>query len=59
MAVKGKYEQVHWVIKVIQWLGCIFLLSILAMGSIFLFKQPLSVNALKWVQFIFSFYCHN
>ncbi len=52
MAVKGKYEQVHWVIKVIQWLGCIFLLSILAMGSIFLFKQPLSVNALKWVQFI-------
>ncbi len=52
MALKGKYEQTHWAIKVIQWLGCIFLLSILAMGSIFLFKQPLSVNALKWVQFI-------
>ncbi len=50
MALKGKYEQSHVVVKVIQWLACILLLSIPAMGSIFLFKQPLSVGALKWVQ---------
>ena len=52
MALRGKYEQSHVAVKVIQWLGCIFLLSIPAMGSIFLFPQPLSVNALKWVQLI-------
>ena len=52
MALRGKYEQSHVVIKVIQWLGCIFLLSIPAMGSIFIFSLPLSVNALKWTQLI-------
>lgn len=52
MALKGKYEQSHVIVKVIQWLGCIFLLSIPAMGSFFLLAQPLSVAALKWVQFI-------
>ena len=52
MALRGKYEQSHVVVKVFQWLGCIFLLSIPAMGSIALFPQPLSVNELKWVQLI-------
>ena len=52
MAFRGKYEQSHVVVKVIQWLGCIFLFSIPAMGSIVLFPQPLSVGALKWVQLI-------
>ena len=52
MALRGKYEQSHVMVKVFQWLGCIFLLSISAMGSIALFPQPLSVNELKWVQLI-------
>ena len=52
MALRGKYEQLHTAVKIIQWLGCIFLLSIPAMGSIFLFPQPLAVGALKWVQLI-------
>ena len=52
MALRGKYEQSHVMVKVFQWLGCIFLLSIPAMGSIALFPQPLSVDALKWVQLI-------
>ena len=52
MALQGKFEHSHVIIKVIQWLGCIFVLSIPAMGSIFLFQQPLSVSALKWVQLI-------
>ena len=52
MALRGKYEQSHVMVKVFQWLGCIFLLSIPAMGSIALFPQPLSVNELKWVQLI-------
>ena len=52
MALLGKYEQSRVAVKVIQWLGCIFLLSIPAMGSIFLFSVPLSINALKWTQLI-------
>lgn len=52
MSLKGKYKQSHWAVKIIQWLGCIFLLSIPAMGSMLLFPQPLSVGSLKWVQFI-------
>ena len=52
MALKGKYEHAHWAVKVIQWLGCIFLLSIVAGISIFLFEQPLSIEALKWIQFV-------
>ena len=54
MAILGKYEQSHWAVKIIQWLGCILLFTILAAGSVFLFEQPLSVNALKWVQFFQS-----
>ena len=50
MALKGKYEQAHVAVKVIQWLGCILLLSILAAGSVFCFEQPMSVSSLKWVQ---------
>ena len=52
MALRGKYEQSHMAVKVIQWLGCICLLSIPAMGSIFFLPQPLTVGALKWVQLI-------
>ena len=52
MALKGKYEQSHVAVKVIQWLGCMLLFSILAMGSLLVMEQPLSVSALKWVQFI-------
>ena len=51
MALKGKFEQSHWAIKVIQWLGCIFLLSMFAAGTMFVFEQPLSVTSLKWIQF--------
>ena len=52
MALKGKYEHAHWAVKVIQWLGCMFLLSIVAGVSIFLFEHPLSTEALKWMQFL-------
>jgi membrane protease YdiL (CAAX protease family) len=54
MALKCKYEQSHWAVKVIQWLGCILVLSILAAGTMFFFEQPLSVNAMKWIQFFQS-----
>ena len=54
MALKGKYEQSHWAVKVIQWLGCILVLSILAAGTMFFFELPLSVNAMKWIQFFQS-----
>ena len=54
MALKGKYEHSHVIVKVIQWLGCILFLNILAAGSIFFFEQPLSVSALKWIQFFQS-----
>lgn len=54
MALKGKYEQSHWAIKVLQWVGSVLLLSMFAAGSILFFEQPLSINALKWVQFIQS-----
>lgn len=52
MALRGKFEQTHTTIKVVQWLGCIFLFSIPAMGSIILFPQPLSVESLKWIQLL-------
>ena len=52
MALRGKYEQSHVMVKVFQWLGCIFLLSIPAMGSIALFPQPVTTEALKWMQLI-------
>ena len=54
MALKGKYEQSHVAMKVIQWLGCVLVCSMVAAGSMFLFEQPLSVSALKWVQFFQS-----
>lgn len=54
MELLGKYEQSHVAVKVIQWLGCILFLNILAAGSIFFFEQPLSVNAMKWIQFFQS-----
>ena len=52
MALRGKYEQSHVAVKFIQWLGCIFLFSIAAVGSFLLFPQPFSVNSLKWTQLI-------
>ena len=52
MALRGKYEQSHVMVKVFQWLGCIFFLSIPAMGSIALFPQPVTTETLKWVQLI-------
>ncbi len=54
MALKGKYEQSHVAVKVLQWIGCILVCSMIAAGSMFFFEQPLSVTALKWVQFFQS-----
>ena len=54
MVLKGKYEQSHVAVKVIQWIGCILVCSMIAAGSMFFFEQPLSVTALKWVQFFQS-----
>ena len=54
MALKGKYQQSHLAVKIIQWLGCILLLNVFAAGCIFLFEQPLSVSSLKWIQFFQS-----
>ena len=54
MALKGKYEQSHVAVKVIQWIGCILVCSMIAAGSMFFFEQPLSVTALKWMQFFQS-----
>ena len=54
MKLKGKYEQSHVAVKVIQWIGCILVCSMIAAGSMFFFEQPLSVTALKWVQFFQS-----
>lgn len=50
MALKGKYEQAHVAVKVIQWLGCIFVLSMIAAGSMFCFEKPMSISSFKWVQ---------
>ncbi len=52
MALLGKYKQSSLALKVIQWLGCIFLLSIPVMGCVLLFPQPLSVASLKWIQLL-------
>lgn len=52
MALKGKLEQKHVVVKIIVWLACIFLLSIPAMGSVLIFPQPFTTAALKWIQLI-------
>ena len=50
MSIKGKFANSHWAVKLIQWLGCVFLLSMLAAGSMFVFEKPLSVTSLKWIQ---------
>ena len=52
MALRGKYEQSRMAMKIFQWLGCIFFLSIIAMGCIMLFPQPLTTTSLKWLQLI-------
>lgn len=52
MSLKGKYADAHWAVKVLQWLGCIFVLSVPAMGCLMCFEQPLSVSSLKWIQLI-------
>lgn len=52
MSLIGKYEQSHGVIKCIQWMMCVLLFSIPAMGCIILFPQPLSIGSLKWIQFL-------
>lgn len=52
MALKGKFEQSHWAVKVLQWLGGILLWMIPAMGCMMLFEQPMSVGSLKWVQLL-------
>lgn len=54
MKLKGKYKQSHVAVKVIQWIGCILVCSMIAAGSMLFFEQPLSVTALKWVQFFQS-----
>lgn len=52
MSYLGKYKQSSLAVKVIQWLGCIFLLSIPVMGCVLLFPQPLSIASLKWIQLL-------
>lgn len=52
MTLKGKYEQSHIVVKVFQWLGCIFLLCIPALASVAMFSDLTSVVAIKWSQLI-------
>ena len=52
MALKGKFEYSHWMVKCIQWIGCVILFTTPAMISIVAFPQPLSVGSLKWIQFL-------
>ena len=52
MGLRGKYEPSHGLIKCIQWMGCIVLLFIPAMGCALLLPNPLSINSLKWIQFL-------
>ena len=54
MALRGKYEQSTTAIKVVQFLGCMFLFFILSVGIVFLFPSVISqdVVALKWMQLI-------
>lgn len=52
MALKGKFEQSHIVTKLILWLMCMFLLLIPVVIALTQFSQPLSVDALKWVQLL-------
>ena len=50
MALKGKYAHANTLIKILQWLGCMFLFSIIAGGCMFIFPQPFSLSSLKWIQ---------
>lgn len=52
MGLKGKFEQTHTLTKIIQWIACVCLFSIPAMGCIILFPQPLSIASLKWIQLL-------
>lgn len=52
MGLKGKFEQTHTFTKIIQWVACVCLFSIPAMGCIILFPQPLSIASLKGIQLL-------
>lgn len=52
MGLRGKFEQTHTFAKIIQWIACVCLFSIPAMGCIILFPQPLSIASLKWIQLL-------
>lgn len=52
MGLRGKFEQTHTFTKIIQWIACVCLFSIPAMGCIILFPQPLSIASLKWIQLL-------
>lgn len=52
MGLRGKFEQTHTFTKIIQWIACVCLFSIPAMGCIILFPQPLSITSLKWIQLL-------
>ena len=52
MGLRGKFEQTHTFTKIIQWVACVCLFSIPAMGCIILFPQPLSIASLKWIQLL-------
>ena len=52
MGLRGKFEQTHTFTKIVQWIACVCLFSIPAMGCIILFPQPLSIASLKWIQLL-------
>lgn len=52
MGLRGKFEQTHTFTKIIQWIACVCLFCIPAMGCIILFPQPLSIASLKWIQLL-------
>ena len=54
MTLKGRYAQSHTVVKLIQWIGCVVVLSMLAAVGMVFFELPFSVSSLKWIQLIQS-----
>lgn len=52
MALKGRFEQTHVLIKGIQWIGCMLFFTIIAMVGIMCFSQPYTVETFKWIQFL-------
>lgn len=53
MALKGKLEHSHFLVKCVLWIGCILLLLIPAtVVCVSLLSQQQSTEILKWVQFI-------